>query len=97
MSKKRSGKSTRKTVRSAAVLKPSRNRVACNPLLRKGGPHVKAKSGERFSGKQQTRKAAREWQGSRAHDTAFTVLPPLSFPRYPFLNPPPLLQPDCQF
>lgn len=43
-----------------------RNRVACNPLLRKGGAHVRMKSGERFDNKQQTRKAAREWQSSRA-------------------------------
>lgn len=43
-----------------------RNRVACNPLLRKGGVHMRMKSGERFDNKQQTRKAAREWQSSRA-------------------------------
>ncbi|WP_295801389.1 hypothetical protein [uncultured Microbulbifer sp.] len=43
-----------------------RNYVARNPLLRKGGAHIRAKSGERFSDKQQTRKAAREWQSSRA-------------------------------
>lgn len=41
------------------------NPVAQNPLLRKGGAHVRAKSAERFDGKQQTRKAAREWERSR--------------------------------
>lgn len=48
----------------------ARNYVARNPLLRKGGAHVRAKSGDRFSGKQQTMKAAREWQSSRAHSCA---------------------------
>lgn len=42
-----------------------RNRVARNPLLRKGGAHVQAKSGERFNQKQKMLKAAREWKGSR--------------------------------
>jgi len=47
-----------------AAPKP-RNRVVQNPLLRKGGVHERAKSGQRFAGKQQVRRAAREWQGSR--------------------------------
>lgn len=42
-----------------------RNRIALNPLLRKGGAHVRAKSGERFANKQKMLKAAREWKGSR--------------------------------
>ncbi|SDZ85331.1 hypothetical protein SAMN05216562_0777 [Microbulbifer marinus] len=42
-----------------------RNRIALNPLLRKGGVHVRAKSGERFATKQKMLKAAREWKGSR--------------------------------
>ena len=42
------------------------NPVAQNPLLRKGGAHVRAKSADRFDGKQQTRKAAREWDSSRS-------------------------------
>ncbi len=41
------------------------NPVAQNPLLRKGGAHVRANSAERFDSKQQTRKAAREWHSSR--------------------------------
>ncbi|MCK7597069.1 hypothetical protein M0G74_07250 [Microbulbifer sp. CAU 1566] len=41
------------------------NPVAQNPLLRKGGAHVRAKSADRFDSKQQTRKAAREWDNSR--------------------------------
>ena len=41
------------------------NPVAQNPLLRKGGAHVRAKSADRFDSKQQTRKAAREWGSSR--------------------------------
>lgn len=47
-----------------------RNHIALNPLLRKGGAHVRSKSGERFVGKRKTMKAAREWQGSR--DAPFT-------------------------
>lgn len=43
-----------------------RNHVARNPLLRKGGPHVRAKSGERFASKRKVSKAVREWQGSRS-------------------------------
>jgi len=42
-----------------------RNRIALNPLLRKGGAHVRAKSGERFANKQKMLKAAREWKRSR--------------------------------
>ncbi|WP_444919375.1 hypothetical protein ACJJID_10050 [Microbulbifer sp. CnH-101-G] len=42
-----------------------RNYVARNPLMGKGGAHVKAKSGERFAGKQKMRREAREWKGSR--------------------------------
>lgn len=42
-----------------------RNRIALNPLLRKGGAHVRVKSGERFSNKQKVLKAAREWGDSR--------------------------------
>ena len=42
-----------------------RNPVACSPLMRKGGAHERARSGKRFTSKQETRKAAREWQGSR--------------------------------
>lgn len=42
-----------------------RNHVAMNPLLRKGGAHVRARSGRRFADKQQMLKAAREWKGSR--------------------------------
>ena len=42
-----------------------RNRIALNPLLRKGRAHVRAKSGERFSNKQKVLKAAREWRSSR--------------------------------
>ncbi|WP_428820984.1 hypothetical protein [Microbulbifer sp. MCCC 1A16149] len=42
------------------------NPVAQNPLLRKGGAHVRAKSADRFDSKQQTRKAAREWDSSRS-------------------------------
>ena len=41
------------------------NPVAQNPLLRKGGAHTRAKSADRFDSKQQTRKAAREWDSSR--------------------------------
>ena len=43
-----------------------RNHVALNPLLRKGGAHIRAKSGERFADKQKVLKAAREWKNSRA-------------------------------
>lgn len=43
-----------------------RNYVVRNPLLRKGGAHVRAKSGERFANKRKTMKAAREWEGSRS-------------------------------
>ncbi len=42
-----------------------RNHVALNPLLRKGGAHVRAKSGERFANRQKMLKAAREWKSSR--------------------------------
>lgn len=42
-----------------------RNHVALNPLLRKGGAHVRAKSGERFADRQKMLKAAREWKSSR--------------------------------
>ncbi|MFC4877282.1 hypothetical protein [Microbulbifer halophilus] len=42
-----------------------RNHVAMNPLLRKGGAHVRARSGKRFADKQQMLKAAREWKSSR--------------------------------
>lgn len=42
-----------------------RNHVALNPLLRKGGAHVRAKSGERFADKQKVLKATREWKNSR--------------------------------
>ncbi|MBB5210188.1 hypothetical protein HNQ53_000376 [Microbulbifer hydrolyticus] len=42
------------------------NPVAQNPLLRKGGAHIRAKSADRFDSKQQTRKAAREWDSSRS-------------------------------
>ncbi|WP_043315937.1 hypothetical protein [Microbulbifer sp. HZ11] len=62
MKKKTSGKSTPKSMK---VMRSPRNRVAQNPLLGKGGPHVRAKSAERFSQKQKARKEAREWQGSR--------------------------------
>ena len=42
-----------------------RNPVALNPILRKGGVHERAKSGERFSNRQKMLKAAREWGHSR--------------------------------
>ena len=41
------------------------NPIAQNPLLRKGGAHLRAKSADRFDSKKQTRKAAREWDSSR--------------------------------
>ncbi|WP_444904405.1 hypothetical protein ACJJIU_05415 [Microbulbifer sp. CnH-101-E] len=42
-----------------------RNYIARNPLMGKGGAHVKAKSGKRFLNKQKIRKEVREWRGSR--------------------------------
>ncbi|WP_226647494.1 hypothetical protein [Microbulbifer variabilis] len=42
-----------------------RNYVARNPLMGKGGAHVKAKSGERFVDKQKMKREAREWKDSR--------------------------------
>jgi len=41
-----------------------RNYVACNPLLKKGGAHVKAKSGVRFKGKQKMLREVRERNSS---------------------------------
>jgi len=68
MARKKSSRSIKLTV---AAPKP-RNRVVQNPLLRKGGVHERAKSATRFDSKQQVRKAAREWQGSRdAHSRVF--------------------------
>lgn len=55
-----------------------RNRVALNPLLRKGGAHVRAKSGERFINKQKVSKAVREWEGSRRKSHQFFALSQLS-------------------
>lgn len=51
-----------------------RNRIALNPLLRKGGAHVRAKSGERFANKQKMLKAAREWKGSRDFFAVLTIV-----------------------
>ncbi|GAB2883707.1 hypothetical protein ACCI51_15450 [Microbulbifer echini] len=42
-----------------------RSYVARNPLLGKGGAHVKAKSGVRFAGKQKMLKEVRECRRSR--------------------------------
>ncbi|WP_346836672.1 hypothetical protein [Microbulbifer sp. SAOS-129_SWC] len=55
----------KKSIKLAVPAPKPRNRVAQNPLLRKGGAHQRARSGERFASKQQARKAAREWKGSR--------------------------------
>jgi len=50
---------------SAKEMRTPGNPVAQNPLLRKGGAHIRARSADRFDSKQQTRKAAREWDSSR--------------------------------
>lgn len=62
--KKKAARKISITISAKEVRAPG-NPVAQNPLLRKGGAHVRAKSAERFNSKQQTRKAAREWEGSR--------------------------------
>ncbi len=38
-----------------------RNPVACSPLLRKGGAHVKSKSGQRIRARLSTHSAVDEW------------------------------------
>ncbi|WHI49779.1 hypothetical protein P3339_15020 [Microbulbifer sp. MLAF003] len=55
------------------VAKP-RNYVACNPLLKKGGAHTKAKSGARFKSKQKMLKEARERSSSRDYLRLFHFL-----------------------
>jgi hypothetical protein len=40
---------------------PVRNPVAQSPLLRKGGPHVKSKSGQRTRSRLSTNSAMDEW------------------------------------
>ena len=38
-----------------------RNPVACSPLLRKGGPHIKSKTGQRVRTRLSTHSAVDEW------------------------------------
>jgi len=39
-----------------------RNPIALNPLLRKGGVHKKAKSGQRRKAKNELKQSARQWR-----------------------------------
>ena len=41
--------------------RPVRNPVAQSPLLRKGGPHVKSKTGQRVQARLSTNSAIDEW------------------------------------
>ena len=41
--------------------RPIRNPVAQSPLLRKGGPHVKSKTGQRVQARLSTNSAVDEW------------------------------------
>ncbi len=42
--------------------RPIRNPVARSPLLRKGGPHVKSKTGQRVQTRLSTNLAIEQWQ-----------------------------------
>jgi len=39
-----------------------KNLAAASPLLRKGGTHVKSKSGQRVKAKNEVKKAVRDWK-----------------------------------
>ena len=47
---------------------PVRNPVAQSPLLRKGGPHVQSKTGQRVRARLSTHSAVDEWLGEREKD-----------------------------
>ncbi|WP_444927387.1 hypothetical protein ACJJI4_05915 [Microbulbifer sp. TRSA002] len=55
-----------------------RSYVARNPLMRKGGAHVKAKSSGRFASKQKLRKEVRECDSRpQAFAAIFSLISPL--------------------
>ncbi len=47
---------------------PVRNPVAQSPLLRKGGPHVKSKTGQRVRARISTNSAVDEWLEEDNHN-----------------------------
>lgn len=48
--------------------RPIRNPVAQSPLLHKGGPHVKSKTGQRAQARLSTNSAVDEWQEELEED-----------------------------
>lgn len=46
---------------------PIRNPIARSPLLRKGGVHIRSKSGQRMRNKLSTRSALNEWLKERGN------------------------------
>ncbi len=48
---------------------PIRNPVARSPLLRKGGAHIKSKSGQRVRARLTTNEAYNEWMGETEETT----------------------------
>jgi len=48
---------------------PIRNPVARSPLLRKGGAHVKSKTGQRVRARLTTYDAYNEWEGEELEET----------------------------
>ncbi len=48
--------------------RPIRNPVAQSPLLRKGGAHVKSKTGQRVRARLSTHLAIDEWLGEKEED-----------------------------